>query len=74
MNMALMGALTGAGVALFLFVAEYLSVRKEAGERARRKNQKLELDDAERRRMSSNARFCLFIPPAFAAFFWLLWG
>ena len=30
MNMALIGALTGAGVALFLFVAEYLSVRKEA--------------------------------------------
>lgn len=74
MNMALMGALIGAGVALFLLVAEYLSVRKEAGERARRKNQKLELDDAERRRMASNARFCLFIPPAFAAFFWLLWG
>jgi hypothetical protein len=24
--------------------------------------------------MTSNARFCLFIPPAFAAFFWLLWG
>lgn len=74
MNMALTGALIGAGVALFLLVAEYLSVRKEAGERARRKNQKLELDDAERRRMASNARFCLFIPPAFAAFFWLLWG
>ena len=74
MNMALMGALTGAGVALFLFVAEYLSVRKDAGERARRKNQKLELDDTERRRMASNARFCLLIPPAFAAFFWLLWG
>lgn len=74
MNMALTGALTGAGVALLLFVAEYLAVRKEAGERARRKNQKLELDDAERRRMASNARFCLFIPPAFAAFFWLIWG
>lgn len=74
MNMALMGALVGAGVALFLFLAEYVSVRKEASERARRKNQKVELDDAERRRMSSNARFCLLIPPAFAAFFWLLWG
>jgi hypothetical protein len=72
--MALTGALTGAGVALFLFLAEYLSVRKEAAERAERKHQKLELDDAERRRMASNARFCLLIPPAFAAFFWLVWG
>jgi hypothetical protein len=72
--MALTGALTGAGVALFLFLAEYLSVRKEAAERAGRKHQKLELDDAERRRMASNARFCLLIPPAFAAFFWLVWG
>jgi len=74
MNMTIIGALVGAGVALFLFVAEYLSVRAGALERAERKHQKYELEDAERRRMASNARFCLFIPPAFAAFFWLLWG
>jgi hypothetical protein len=74
MNMALMGALVGGGVALFLFLAEYVSVRNEASERARRKNQKLTLDDTERKRMASNARFCLLIPPAFAAFFWLVWG
>ena len=74
MHISIVGALTGAGVALFLFAVEYLLVRKEAKERARRKNQKIQLEDAERRRLASNARFCLFIPPAFAAFFWLLWG
>lgn len=74
MNMAVMGALIGVGVGLFLFVAEYLSVRSGARERAERKHQKYQLEDAERRRMASNARFCLCIPPAFAAFFWLLWG
>lgn len=74
MHISIVGALTGAGVALFLFVAEYLSVRKEAAERAKRTHQKLQLEDAERRRMASNARFCLLIPPAFAGFFWLVWG
>lgn len=74
MNMALTGALVGAGVGLFLFVAEYLSVRSAARERAERKHQTLKLEDAERRRIAANARFCLCIPPAFAAFFWLLWG
>ena len=74
MNMAITGALVGAGVGLFLFVAEYLSVRSGALERAARKQQKYEFEDAERRRISSNARFCLCIPPAFAAFFWLVWG
>ena len=74
MNMTVMGALVGAGVALFLFVAEYASVRSGARERAERKHQKYALEDAERRRIASNARFCLCIPPAFAAFFWLVWG
>ena len=74
MNMAITGALVGAGVGLFLFVAEYLSVRSGALERAARKQQKYEFEDAERRRIASNARFCLCIPPAFAAFFWLVWG
>ncbi len=74
MNMTLMGALVGTGVGLFLFVAEWLSVRSAARERAERKHQKFALEDAERRRIASNARFCLCIPPAFAAFFWLLWG
>ena len=74
MNMARMGALVGAGVGLFLFVAEYLSVRAAARERAERRHQKVELEEAERRRIASNARFCLCMPPAFAAFFWLVWG
>jgi len=69
-----MGALIGAGVALILFVAEYLSVRAGALERAERKHQKYALDDTDRKRMAANARFCLCIPPAFAAFFWLVWG
>jgi hypothetical protein len=74
LHTSVLGALIGVGVALFLFAAEYFTVRREAAERAGRKKQRLQLDGAERRRLAANARFCLLIPPAFAFFFWLVWG
>jgi hypothetical protein len=43
-------------------------------ERARRTKRPPQFEDAERRRISALARFCFFMPPAFAAFYWLIWG
>ena len=74
MYIALQGALIGLGVALVLIAVEYMHLRKLARERAERRHVPAELDDIERRRLASLVRFCIFVPPAFAIFFWLLWG
>ena len=74
MNITLVGALVGIAVALSLFALDYSILRAGAAERAKQWHRKYELDRAERRRIASIARFCVFVPPAFAAFFWLLWG
>jgi hypothetical protein len=74
MNIVLQGALIGLGVALFLIAVDYLHLRKLAHERAKRLHITPEFDDAERRRLASIVRFCIFVPPVFAVFFWLLWG
>jgi hypothetical protein len=74
MNVVLQGALTGLGVALFLLAVDYLHLRKLARERAKKRHVALEFDDTERRRLASLVRFCIFVPPAFAISYWLLWG
>jgi len=74
MNVVLQGALTGLGVALFLLAVDYLHLRKLARERAAKRHVPLEFDDAERRRLASLVRFCIFVPPVFAFSYWLLWG
>jgi len=74
MNITLTGALVGIAVALSLFAADYLMLRKGAAERAKERHRKYELNGAERSRIASIARFCAFIPPTFAAVFWLVWG
>ena len=74
MNVVLQGALVGLGVALFLIAVEYMHLRKRARERAERRHVPAELDDTERRRLASLVRFCVFVPPAFAISYWLLWG
>ena len=74
MNVVLEGALTGLAVALILIAVEYMSLRKQARERAKRRHVPAELDDTERRRLASLVRFCILVPPAFAVSYWLLWG
>ena len=74
MNVVLEGALTGLGVALFLIAVDYLHLRKLARERAKRRHVPAQFDDTERRRLASLVRFCIFVPPAFAISYWLLWG
>jgi len=74
MNVVVQGALIGLGVALFLIAVDYLNLRKQAHERAKKRHVAPEFDDTERRRLASIVRFCIFVPPAFAICFWLLWG
>jgi len=72
MNIILTGALVGTGVALSLIALEYVLLRRGSAERAMKTRKKDVFDGAERSRMASLARFCLLMPPAFAAIFWLV--
>ncbi|HEX9185156.1 MAG TPA: hypothetical protein VF876_18020 [Burkholderiales bacterium] len=72
MHAALEGLLIGAALAAVLLGAEYYMQRKEANERAQRLKRAVELDQDQRRRIANMARFALFIPPAFAAAWWLM--
>lgn len=74
MHVAVQGALTGLGIALFLVATEYLLLRRAANERAEKLKRKVEFDQTARGRVLSMARFSLFLPPAFALAFWLIWG
>lgn len=72
MHPALEGLLVGAGLAALLLFGEYYLQRKAAVERAQQTKRAVDLDADQRKRISSMARFCLFIPPAFAVFYWLI--
>jgi len=74
MHIALQGALIGAGVAVFLIAAEYYFVKKAVQDRATVRNLKPEFEQTDRNRIKSVASFAVFIPPALAFFFWLVWG
>lgn len=74
MHPALEGLIIGTILAGVLLGAEYWLQRKEAIDRAQRLKRAVALDDDQRRRISTMARFCIFIPPAFAAAWWLIFG
>jgi hypothetical protein len=74
MHIALIGALIGLGVAVLIFVFDYMVMRGHAAERAKKRNRKAEFDATEEKQIRSLAGFCVFLPPAFALVFWLLWG
>lgn len=73
MNIILTGALVGTGVALLLVALEYMLLRRGSAERAKKTHKRDVFDGAERSRMGSLARFCVLIPPVFAALFWVFW-
>jgi len=74
MHVAIEGLLIGAGIGLFLVAMEYVLIRKAVIERAERYKRKAEFDVTERGRVISMARFAVFLPPAFALAFWIIWG
>ena len=73
MNIILTGAMVGTGVAFSLVALEYVLLRRSSAERARKTRKRDIFDGEERSRMASLARFCVWIPPAFAVLFWALW-
>ena len=74
MHIAIQGALIGLLVAVVMFMTDYILIRKNAAERAKRYAKKAELEGTERRRIATLLRYCLLVPPAFAIAFWIIWG
>ena len=72
MHPALHGFLVGLGISAFLIVIEYIMVKKSVEERASLKHQKPAFEPTDRARIRAVENFCLFVPPGFAAAFWLL--
>ncbi len=72
MHPAIEGALAGLGLAVVIYVLDYLMVTRNAAERAARYKKKAELDPTERRALASLLRFLLLLPPAGALLFWIL--
>ena len=72
MHPAMKGALVGLGIAVFLIAIEYMMVKKAVKDRATPNNPNPEFDGQDRNRVRAVVNFCLFLPPAFAAGFWLI--
>ena len=74
MHVALQGALIGLAIAVVLILAEYLFVKKAVQERATPSNPKPEFEQMDRNRIKGVVSFSIFLPPALALGFWLIWG
>ena len=72
MHAALNGFLIGLGLSVFLIVIEYIMVKKTVEERAALRHQKPQFEPTDKARIRAVINFCLFVPPGFAAAFWLL--
>jgi hypothetical protein len=72
---AITGALVGAGIAVFLFIFDYLQLKQRAAERAKKTHKTVvTFDQSEKSRISALLRFVIFLPPGFALLFWMLAG
>ncbi len=74
MHPAVEGLIVGFALAVLLVGSEYLLLRRASAERAAKFKTKPKFDDTQRRRIASLSRFCLFVPPAFAVAFWLMFS
>ena len=74
MNPILEGALIGLALGFVLVGAEYLLLSSAARARAKVLHREAKLEEMERRRIASMARFSVLLPFLFAFFFWLIWG
>jgi uncharacterized membrane protein YciS (DUF1049 family) len=73
-NPALQGLLIGLAVAAVLLGAEYLLLKKNRDDRAKRLKRPQEFDSTERGRIATMLRFCILVPVGFAIGFWVIWG
>ena len=74
MHMALQGALVGLGIAVFLYLFEYLAVKRAAAERGKKMAKKVEINQEEISRLRAVRGMCFFLPIGCAIGFWLVWG
>lgn len=65
------GALVGAGLGLFLYVAEYMILRGHVRERAQRYKKPALFDQTERKRLRAIGSFAMVLPVVFAIGFWI---
>ncbi len=73
MHPALKGALVGLGIAVALFVFDYLQLRQRAAERAKKAHKTVvEFDQTDKGRIIALFRFVIFLPPGFALLFWMM--
>jgi hypothetical protein len=72
MHPALTGALAGLGLAVAIFVFDYMMTSRNVAERAARTKRRAEMDANERKALSSLLRFLVLLPPAGALLFWVL--
>jgi hypothetical protein len=71
---AIQGLLVGLGVAIFLLGTEYLLLKKNRDDRAKRLKRTQDFDQTERGRIKTMVRFCVLVPLGFALAFWVIWG
>ena len=74
MHIAWQGFLVGVGLAAFLYIFEYMAIKRAGAERAKRTARKAEILQEERSRLRGVMMFCLFCPPGMAIIFWLTMG
>jgi hypothetical protein len=74
MNIWLEGALAGAGLAVVLIVFEYMAIKREIAERAKRLARKVDWDSNQKSRMRGMMTFGVVLPVAGALGAWLLFG
>jgi hypothetical protein len=61
------------GISILLFVFDYMMIRQNAAERAKRNHQTLvTLDSTEKKRIGALLRFCLILPPVLAFAWWAI--
>jgi uncharacterized membrane protein len=74
MHIAVQGALVGLGLAVFLFMFEYLAIKSAGAARAKKMAKKAEIIQEERSRLRGMMMFCFCLPPGMAIIFWLTMG
>ncbi len=73
MHPAITGALVGFGIAVAMFIFDYMMLKQRAAERAQRAHKTLvEFDATDKKRISALLRFVVFLPIGFALLFWAI--
>jgi hypothetical protein len=67
------GGLVGLGIAAVMFTLDYMLIRRNAAERAKRNHQKIVTFDAtDKKRIHSLLRFCAVLPFGLAFAWWMI--